>query len=473
MPHFLVTAAHKSSGKTTISIGLSAALTARGQKVQTFKKGPDYIDPMWLGRAAGTACRNLDFYTQSNDEIIADYARAGRQADATIVEGSKGLYDGMDPTGSDSTAALARLLGLPVILVIDTQGITRGVAPLILGYQAFEPDIPVAGVILNKVASERHEGKLHAAVGHYTDVPVLGAVRRSKDLEIVERHIGLVPANEADDADKQVARIAGHVADDVDLDLLETVAGATPISLARQVGDWAPAISTTGARVRIGVCRDAAFGFYYAADLEALSEAGADLVPFDAIEDAHLPDVDGLFISGGFPETQMAALEANGSMRADIKAAIEDGMPVYAECGGLMYLARQINWRGEVREMVGALAADVVMTERPVGRGYVRLQETGLGPWPLQRDDDPTPEFPAHEFHYSRLENIDPALAFAYDVRRGTGSDGAHDGLIYKNLLASYAHLRDVEGNRWTQRFVGFVRDCRDQNMAGLRSGKK
>jgi len=462
MPHFLVSAAHKSSGKTTISVGLCAALAARGHKVQPFKKGPDYIDPMWLGRAAGTPCRNLDFYTQSEVEILDDYARAGRTADITIVEGSKGLYDGMDLIGSDSSAGLARLLGLPVILVIDTQGITRGVAPLILGYQAFEPDIPIAGVILNKVASDRHEGKLHAAIGQYTDVPVLGAVRRSRDLEIVERHIGLVPANEADDAEAQVQRIADHVGGDVDLDLLATVTGAIPHALTRPAKPRP--VAEVSRRVRIGVCRDAAFGFYYAADLQALSEAGADLVEFDAITDAALPEVDGLFISGGFPETQMAALEANAGLRAEIKTAIEAGMPVYAECGGLMYLARQISWRGEVREMVGAIKADVVMTERPVGRGYVRLRESGRGPWPLVRGAETTPEFPAHEFHYSRLENIDPALDFAYDVLRGAGSDGVHDGIIYKNMLASYAHLRDVEDNRWTARFVDFVRNCADQS---------
>ncbi len=456
MSHFLVTAAHKSSGKTTISVGLCAALAARGKAVQPYKKGPDYIDPMWLGRAAGRACRNLDFYTQSETEILDDYARAARGADCTIVEGSKGLYDGMDPGGRDSTAGLARLLGLPVILVIDTQGITRGVAPLILGYQAFEPDISIAGVILNKVASERHEGKLHAAVSHYTDVPVLGAVRRSRDLEIVERHIGLVPANEADDADAQVARIAAHVGGDVDLELLENVAGAAPISLARD-SDMSPQ-TPTAARVRIGVCRDAAFGFYYAADLQALSDAGAELVPFDALHDARLPDVDGLFISGGFPETQMQALEANAALRAEIKAVVEGGMPTYAECGGLMYLARQISWRGEVCEMVGAIAADVVMTERAIGRGYVRLRETGLGPWPLRQGDEVHAEFPAHEFHYSKLENIDPELRFAYDVLRGAGCGDARDGIIYKNMLASYAHLRDVADNRWAARFVDFVR---------------
>jgi cobyrinic acid a,c-diamide synthase len=457
MIRFLVSAAHKSSGKTTISTGLCAAFAGLGKTVQPFKKGPDYIDPMWLGQASGRACRNLDFYTQSEDEILTDFAAASAGADVTLIEGNKGLYDGLDPAGSDSTAALAKLLGLPVILVLDTQGITRGIAPLILGYQSFHPHVEIAGVILNKVASDRHEGKLHAAVSNYTDTPVLGAVHRNRDLEIAERHIGLMPTNEDAAAAARIEGIAVHVAEHVDLELLERVVGAVPASVDQPPisAPVAPPLSA-GPRPRIGVPRDGAFGFYYEADLEALEAAGADLVVFDALKDAHLPAVDGLFISGGFPEIKMHEVEANASLRAEIAAAIENDLPVYAECGGLMYLARRISWRGETCEMVGALPVDVVMTERPVGRGYVRLAETGEGPWPRPSDGDDD-EFPAHEFHYSRLENLGGDLRFAYKVRRGTGIDGKRDGIVYRNVLASYAHLRDVAGNRWTRRYVDFV----------------
>ncbi len=461
MTRFLVSAAHKSSGKTTISVGLCAALAGGGLKVQPFKKGPDYIDPMWLARAAGRPCRNLDFYTQPHEEIVGDFARAMSDADVALVEGNKGLYDGMDPAGSDSTAALARLLGLPVILVIDTQGITRGVAPLILGYQSFHPHVEIAGVILNKVAGDRHEGKLHAAVGHYTDVPVLGAVHRNRNLEIVERHIGLMPTNEDEGADERVAAIADHIADHVDVELLTKVVGAAPATVDTPPVQPEETEVKPGRIVRIGIPRDAAFGFYYAADLEALEAAGAELVIFDSLSDEHLPDVDGLFVSGGFPEMKMAELEANTSMRRDIAAAIENDLPVYAECGGLMYLARRITWHDKTCEMVGAIEADVQMQSRPAGRGYVRLEETGAGPWPLRSGDDAPVEFPAHEFHYSRLERLDPSLRFAYKVRRGTGIDGENDGIVYRNVLASYAHLRDVGGNRWAERFVAFVRQCK------------
>jgi cobyrinic acid a,c-diamide synthase len=465
MTHFLVSAAHKSSGKTTISLGLCAAFTARGRIVQPFKKGPDYIDPMWLGRAAGRPCHNLDFYTQSRDEISGVYGRVSADADVTIVEGNKGLYDGMDPAGSDSTGALASHLGLPVVLVIDTQGITRGVAPLILGYQAFDPDLKIAGVILNKVAGDRHEGKLHAAVGHYTDIPVLGAVHRSRDLQIEERHIGLTPTNEDAEADQRIKRIADHISEHVDLGLLLSITRdlkSDPASVA-SIRPTTP-VSNKSKRVRLGVARDAAFGFYYEADLQALTNAGADLVYFDTLKDDNLPDVDGLIFSGGFPETQMEKLEANSAMRAQIAMAIENGMPAYAECGGLMYLARQISWRGKTCDMVGVIGADVVMEERPVGRGYVRLNETGDGLWAIS-GSSPDAEIPAHEFHYSRLENIDPDTCFAYEVKRGMGVDGVNDGIVYRNLLASYAHFRDVEDNQWTRRFVDFVRQIKQSDM--------
>lgn len=207
--------------------------------------------------------------------------------------------------------------------------------------------------------------------------------------------------------------------------------------------------------IKLGVARDAAFGFYYPGDLDALRAAGAELVMFDALHDTRLPAVDGVFIGGGFPESHMDALAANGALRRELRGAIEAGMPAYAECGGLMYLARGIRWQGRTAEMVGVIPADIVMHARPVGRGYVQLRETGRGPWPRPAADAP---IRAHEFHYSSVENLAPGVEFAYQVERGHGIDGRHDGIVYKNLLASYTHLRDVAGNRWAARFVDFIR---------------
>ena len=452
MSQLFISAAHKSSGKTTLSIGLSAAFRLRGLDVQPFKKGPDYIDPMWLSRAAGRDCHNLDFHTMSRDEILRTAQRHGGDADLCLIEGNKGLYDGLDLDGSNSNAALATLLRSPVILVIDAQGMTRGIAPLILGYQAFAPEVNIAGVILNQLGGRRHEAKLRAVIEHYTDVPVIGAVHRNPALRIRERHLGLIPSNEAQAVKRQIDAMAQAIEAQVDLDRLQGIAASAPLPEAQPLAE----IHRPATDLRIAIARDAAFGFYYPGDLEAFARAGAELLPFDTLRDGKLPaDIDGLFIGGGFPETQMPALEANRSLREEIRRAIDAGLPTYAECGGLMYLTRSVTWKGHSCEMVGALPADSVMHERPQGRGYVKLQETGHMPWAANA----TPrDIEAHEFHYSALENLPDGLRFAYAVKRGSGIDGRHDGLLHRNVLACYAHLRDVEGNRWVARFVDFVR---------------
>jgi len=482
MNRLLISAAHKSSGKTTLSIGLCAALAQRRLKVQPFKKGPDYIDPMWLSLASGRPCHNLDFFLMQAEEILATFGAHARDSDIALIEGNKGLYDGLDLDGSNSNAALAKLLAAPVILVIDARGMTRGVAPLILGYQAFDRDIRIAGVILNQLGGARHERKLRAVIEHYTDVPVIGAVHHDDRLAIVERHLGLMPSNEASEAHAKIAVIAEAVAAQVDLDRLMAIAASAPALPVSDVKEGVLSLSPSALPerersekepsprplprsgrgesdnipIKLGIARDAAFAFYYPDDLDALRRHGAELVPFDTLKDPHLPEVDALFIGGGFPEVHMQALEANRSLRTDIRQAIEAGLPVYAECGGLMYLSRSLRWQDEQCEMVGAIPGDTVMHDRPQGRGYVKLRETGKSPWP--HIAGAAVEIRAHEFHYSTLENIPDNLEYAYEVTRGTGIDGRHDGIVHRNVLACYTHMRDVGGNHWTVRFIEFVR---------------
>ncbi len=460
MAHLLISAAHKSSGKTTVTIGLAAALSRRGLRVQTFKKGPDYIDPMWLSRATDRPCFNLDYYTMCENEILTTFARHDGPADISLIEGNKGLYDGLDLDGGNSNAALATLLKAPVVLVIDARGMTRGIAPLILGYQAFDPGLNITGVILNKVGGTRHEGKLRAIIEHYTDLKMLGAVHRDARLEIKERHLGLMPSNEAPEADAKIDAIRDLIAAQVDLDAIAAIAKTA--SLAEVASP--PVAAARKSDVKIGIARDSAFGFYYPDDLAALEAAGAELVSIDLTVDSELPKVDGLFIGGGFPETRMDGLAANTAMRTAVKQAIEGGLPTYAECGGLMYLARSLTWRGETRKMVGVIQGDIVMHDVPQGRGYVRLQETGDGPWGTEGVAD-SDDIPAHEFHYSSLENFDGAPTYAYRVLRGHGIDGQHDGLVIHNLLACYAHLRDVQANPWAGRFVRFVRRHKNPDL--------
>ena len=406
---------------------------------------------MWLGQAAGLPCHNLDFYCMSHEEILAAVGQYSSNADISLIEGNKGLYDGLDLDGSNSNAALATLTHTPVILVLDARGMTRGIAPLILGYQAFDPAVKIAGVILNQLGGSRHEAKLRAVIEHYTDVPVIGGVHRNPALLIDERHLGLIPSNEASTADRKIIEIRDCIKEQVDLERLLAVAGNDTLEFTLPP----PVHGITTPVVRIGIAHDAAFGFYYPDDLAALHQAGAELVPFNTLTDSSLPAVDGLFIGGGFPESHLQTLAGNTALRADIRKAIEGGLPAYAECGGLMYLSRSIAWNGKQSDMVGIIPADTVMHARPQGRGYMRLRETAAAPWP---STGPPGEFAAHEFHYSSLENMTESLTFAYEVLRGTCIDGRHDGIVIHNLLACYSHMRDTQQHHWARRFVGFVR---------------
>lgn len=453
MHRLLVSAAHKSSGKTTVAVGLCAALAAQCVRVQPFKKGPDYIDPMWLGLAAGRPCLNLDPYLMDDASLMRCVADGVRGAELCIVEGNKGLHDGLALDGSNSNAALARRLGAPVLLVIDARGMTRGIAPMVLGFQAFDPGVHIAGVILNRVGGARHESKLRAVLEHYTNVPVIGAVAEDPRLAVLERHLGLMPCNELGDADERVRAIGRIVGTQVDLGRVRALAAAAPPLALPPAGASVPRAGD----VRIGIARDRAFGFYYPDDLAALEAAGAVLVPIDTLSDTRLPPIDGLFVGGGFPEACLDELEANAALRAGLRRAVEGGLPTYAECGGLMLMSRSIAWNGRRAPMVGAIPADAVLHPRPVGRGYVHLEATLHHPWA-----EPGTVLRGHEFHHSALVDVAPEVSYAYRVTRGHGVDGAHDGVRVHDLLASYAHLRTAAGGHWAPGFVAHVRRERD-----------
>jgi cobyrinic acid a,c-diamide synthase len=454
-----IAATHKSSGKTTVSLGLCAALSARGIPVQPFKKGPDYIDPIWLGQAAGRDCYTLDFYSMAAESIQDVFLRHDPGSDGIrLIEGNKGLFDGMTTTGGDDNAALAKALDTPVVLVIDCNGMTRGIAPLLQGYVGFDRELRWGGVILNRVGGSRHGAKLRAAVETYTDLKVLGEVSRDPKLQIEERHLGLIPANEASVAEKQIAYIRDRIAAEVDLDAFMAAAWQAP-TMPNSPAQTPSRHSENDPPVRLAIARDAAFGFYYPADLEAFTQRGVELCYFSPLSDAALPECDALFLGGGFPETHMLALEANRSMRTSIQQALEQGLPAYAECGGLMYLSRSIRWGNQQADMVGFVPGDTVMQPRPQGRGYIRLQRSAQHPWPAQST---TPEtIPGHEFHYSHLENLPSGLTYAWNVERGQGLDGAHDGLVLNKLVAGYAHLRQDVRNPWIDEFLAFVRRSR------------
>ncbi len=396
MAALFLSAAHKSSGKTTLSIGLCAAFRQRGLAVQPFKKGPDYIDPIWLGMAAGKPCYNLDFYVAGRQETIDDYCHRGQGADLCLVEGNKGLYDGLDLDGSNSNAALAKAIASPVILVIDVRGTMRGIAPLLIGYQVFDEEVDIGGVIANMTGGKRHESKLRAAVEEYTDIPFLGALEKQDSIALDERHLGLIPGYEDNASQQKINAIAAAVGDNLDLDRL--------FDISRRAGKVEAASSAIGSKaefpgLRIGIARDRAFGFYYPGDLEAFTEAGAELVAIDMLNDDALPEIDGLFIGGGFPERHAAELAANGRLRKAVAAAVEAGLPTYAECGGLMYLSQSLGWRDQVHPMAGVIDAATTVYDKPQGRGYVELEEIeGRHPWAVPGSSPLA--LRAHEFHY-------------------------------------------------------------------------
>ncbi len=467
MSRIFISAAHKSSGKTTVSIGLCAALKQRGLVVQSFKKGPDYIDPYWLAQATGRNCYNLDFYTMEHDEILSLMKTQSHDADITLIEGNKGLYDGLDLDGSNSNAALATLSKTPVILVLNARGMTRGIAPLILGYQAFDKEVQIKGVILNRLGGTRHESKLRNVIEHYTDTKVVGAIHNDKRFDIDERHLGLVPGYEDPFCEQKIQLLADAVNEQVDLDAVLNIARlASEINLNNEsshIQTNQESKTTSSDEIKLGLVRSPAFGFYYPDDLQALENAGAKLIEIDPCNDKQLPEIDALFIGGGFPETHMKALEANQTLRDEIKAAIDNGLPTYAECGGLMYLANSIEWhhngKTEKSAMVGSINTDIIMEKKPQGRGYVQLQETENSLWPKAKQNiTETNIINAHEFHYSRFSKVDKNVKFAYKVKRGTGINGKNDGYIYKNLLANYTHQRNTKNNPWAERFINFAK---------------
>ncbi len=446
LDRLVVAGAHRSSGKTTLSIALAAAFTEADTAVQPYKKGPDFIDPMWLTLAAGRPCATLDFFFHGDDGILPALASAAPGAELAIIEGNIGLHDGVDIDGSDSTAALARAVAAPVLLVVNCRGMTRGVAPLLLGMRDFPPQPRIGGVVLNQVGSARHQAKLVAAIERYVDLPVLGALPRLADGEVRQRHLGITPVAEAERCGELVARLAAAARDHLDLDRIRKIAATAP---DLDVPSPTPPAAATR-RLRLGVARDAAFTFYYPENLAALERAGAELVPFSPLSDDHLPEVDGLYIGGGFPEFHAARLTANTALRGEIARHGRDGMPIYAECGGLMYLSRALTWHGETHEMVGLLPCAVEMTDRPQAGGYCRLTPTGAHPW------GGGVAVRAHEFHHSHVIGLGE-VELAFRVERGRGIDGTGDGIVVARTVATYAHLHAGATPDWAERFVDFV----------------
>lgn len=449
----MISAPRKSSGKTTLTLGISSALVSQGMELRVFKKGPDYIDPMWHKVATGRTCYNIDPYWMSNDVCRDVFLKHSADVDLSLVEGNHGLHDGLDLMGNNSGAFLAKLLDIPVLLIVDGAGMNRGVAAIVLGHQHLDPDVRIGGVVLNNVNGTRQINKQTAAIEYYCGIPVVGALPRSNSTGIKERHLGLVTIHETLMVNEVISSLGKLVAANCDLGKIKSIAGDIfPVENYTQGNSESPAST-----VRIGVAFDKAFCFYYPDNLQALKDAGAELIYFDTINDKHLPEVDAVYLGGGFPESFLPELEKNQSIRNELFSVIEKGMPVYAECGGLMYLTRSIERNGIRKKMVGAISADVLFQEKPVGKGYSELTPGSNKGWfKIDR------LIKGHEFHYSKLINIKEGIEYSYKITRGTGVDNGNDGIIYKNVLASYTHLHSIAVPEWAPAFVNIARMNRD-----------
>jgi cobyrinic acid a,c-diamide synthase len=454
-PRLVIAATAGDSGKTLTAMGLLAAWRAAGLDPAPFKKGPDYIDAAWLGRAAGRPCRNLDTFVQSPARLERSFRRHASPG-VSLVEGNRGLLDGADAAGTHSTAALARLLRAPVLLVASAAKVTRTVAAPVLGCLRLEPDLTVAGVVLNRVSSSRHQEQARRAVEELCGVPVLGCLPRLDENLIPGRHLGLLPPEEHPEADATVSRLAALAREHLDLPRILEAARRAPPLPSRPGAAQEDTISPAAVKVRVGVFRDSAFTFYYPENLEALEAAGAELCFISPLEDGALPGVDALYIGGGFPETHAARLAGNQALHAAVRRAAQAGLPIYAECGGLIFLSRSLHVEGREHRMAGVLPVELELCARPQGHGYVQLSVDTENPFfPVGT------ELRGHEFHYTRLREGAELPPSAFRVLRGSGCGGGRDGLFHRNVIGGYTHLHALGAPQWAPGLVRLAGQAR------------
>jgi cobyrinic acid a,c-diamide synthase len=483
-PRIIIAALRGGSGKTLLSIGITAALSKSGKSIAPFKKGPDYIDAGWLALAAGRPCYNLDSFLLDEDQNLQSFLSHSTDCDISVIEGNRGLYDGIDLEGSTSTAELAKLIKCPVVLCVDCTKITRTMAAVVAGCIQFDAEVSINGVILNRVANARHEKKLRDTIEHYCNIPVLGAIPKLGEQHFPERHLGLVPTPEHDWAKDSIDAAIGIAQEHLDLDAIVKIAQEAPalnveggrrkaeikeLSSENQsnyresriqqrvsgierteISGRQPATLDLRHKTRIGVIKDSAFQFYYPENIDALADEGAAVIFVSPLKDEELPELDGLYIGGGFPETHAQQLADNTVFRTRLKALVEDGFPVYAECGGLMYLGESLVLEGNTYPMAGILPLTFEFFKRPQGHGYTLFKVELENPY-----FDVGSEIRGHEFHYSRVSHwTGNKNELIFHMQRGVGIAKDRDGILYKNVLATYTHLHAVGTPQWARALV-------------------
>ncbi len=450
IPRIVICGLRGGSGKTVVSLGILSALREAGMKVIGFKKGPDYIDPGWLTLASGNPCRNLDMYLVERDKMVANFIMSSIDYDLVLIEGNRGLFDGLDEVGRFSTAELAKTLKAPCVLLVDVTMTTRTVAAMIKGCQVFEEGLDIKGIILNKVANLRQEALIRSAIRDTCHIPVIGAIPRLSNNPFPERHMGLVPNVENDKAVEAIEWAREMAKSYVDLGLIMDIGKAAPGLSPMHFYHESNTKTAPGPGVRIGVLRDKAFWFYYPENLELIKRLGAEIVEIDSIKSQRLPDVHGVYIGGGFPETQAHLIANNRSFRDHLLSLISKNLPVYAECGGLIFLGREVSFEGGSYPMLGIFPISFRFQKRPAGHGYTEFRALCPNPfYPLGKI------FKGHEFHYSvPIVEQGAEIRYALEVKRGSGFSEGKDGLIQGPVFGTYMHVHGLGEDSWAKGLI-------------------
>ncbi len=445
------------SGKTVVTCGLAGSLIKRGLSVSVFKKGPDYIDAAWLGAATGGHARNLDSYLMGDNGVVKSFLKSAKGSAISIIEGNRGIFDGVDSRGTYSTAELAKILQAPVVIVQDISKVTSTAAASIFGCSKLDPALKIAGVILNRVANRRHEDVAKRAIEDLTGIKVLGAIPKlSEEFSLPSRYLGLITPGEFENRSDVLSRLVNVIEDYVDTTAIVNISKKVP-PMKFNLDDFNHEVQfASGERLRIAYFKDESFSFYYPENLEMLSVHGVDLIPVSASADRIPPDIDLLYIGGGFPERNINELIANSATLQTVRQMAEEGLPVYAECGGLIYLARSIELNGKEYPLSGVLPIKVRLYDVPQGHGYCEAVV-----------DKDNPYFPVgtvlkgHEFHYSGIVDYDPDIKLTVSLLRGKGAVANRDGILYKNVFASYMHLHAFSSPEWVSGMVQCARNYR------------
>lgn len=434
------------------------SLNKKGLKVQPFKVGPDFIDPSYHSIATDRPSRNLDSFLMSEAQIRWSFSHATKDSDIAIIEGVRGLYEGLDAVSDiGSTAHIAKILKVPIILVIDIRGITKSAAAYILGFKQLDLEVNIAGVILNQFNTRKHAQKAVRAIEKYTKIPVIGTIPNEREQELQQRHLGLIPMAEFKEKEEIISNIGGFINENVNIEQILDIANKTKEINEANEPLWNKKEELSKQKIRIGIAKDAAFNFYYQDNLDAFSENGAKFIEFSPINGETLPDADCFLIGGGFPEIYSQEISQNTNFLKDLKNIITDNHPVYAECGGLMILSSKLTTlSGDEYQFANVIPSNVIMKKQRQGLSYVEGITTKKHPFL-----PPNSVIKGHEFHYSKLNEISNAN-FGYKIRRGKGIDGSNDGICINNTIASFLHIHIASNPNFAVDFLKLAFNRKD-----------